>query len=270
MLTLFNIPEQCALKINVPLSKFMSPDSDIGQSVESIQWCASVKPEFTGITAVNSDIIRYDELQIFLINLVNTDFLFEVARKIYKKVKYPCLLILKYQDKFLVSTCQFDAGKVDRDNNLLHAVNFSHWIHADLLSPGASRMICEINESLNEKSDLYHIYLKMTYAIQNFRLGGTTKAHVDRLLYDIRGRTSATKRDAIMKYCTPYKKHAPLDASRATKYDKAKRTADYTYSYDYEDIWYCLMCCKETQEVIKKRKYRDIEDLVYSIDSKNW
>lgn len=91
-------------------------------------------------------IIRYDELQIFLINLVNTDFLFEVARKIYKKVKYPCLLILKYQDKFLVSTCQFDAGKVDRDNNLLHAVNFSHWIHADLLSPGASRMICEINE----------------------------------------------------------------------------------------------------------------------------
>ena len=43
-------------------------------------------------------------------------------------------------------------------------------------------MICEINESLNEKSDLYHIYLKTTYAIQNFRLGGTKKAHVDRLL----------------------------------------------------------------------------------------
>ena len=270
MLTLFKIPEQCALKINVFISKFLNPDSDVGQSVESIQWRASIKPEFTGITAVNNNTLRYDELQIVLITLVNTDFLFEVTRKIYKEIKYPCLLILNYQNKFLVSTCQFNAGKVDKDNNLLHAVNFSHWIHADLLSPGADRMICEINEAINEKSDLCHIYTKMTHAIQNFRLGGTTKAHVDRLLYDMCGRISAAKRDAIMKYCTPYKKHAPLDASRATKYNKAKRTSAYTYSYDYEDIWYCLMCCEETQEVIRKRKYRDIEDLIYSIDSKSW
>lgn len=268
MLSFFNIPKQCALNLNIPLEKFFVGAPSIRSSVIAVHWRASIKPMLTGTAAVNRGNIRYEEIQILSVELKDSDNLFAILHGIYKQIKYPCLVDVQYKDKFLISTCQFRAGKVDRDDNIIYCINCSHWIHPDLLSSGAVQMIDEINRALAQQGDLRSIYTEMVHAVQRFRLNGTTKAHIDRLLFDMIGKTSPTKRDEIMKYCTPYRKHAPINSSRAAKYDKAKRRSTFSYAYDYEDIWYCLLKFEQTKKVVLGRRYRDIQELVFQIDTK--
>ena len=203
---------------------------------------------------------------MFYLDLENTDYLYGIAHQIFKKVKYPCLLVMCYQNKFLCSCCRIAAGKIDYDNNILGRICFSHWIHPDLLTDKSQNMLSEINQALNLKSNLYDIYIKMAHAIESFKLSGISRAHVDRLLQDMLGKTPASKRDEIMQYCTPYKKFVPRNGTQAAKFEKEKN--HYEFRYDSEDIWYCLLKNEKTRKVISGRRYRDIEDLIISIDTK--
>ena len=268
MLELFNIPKQCILNKNIPLERFFDADQHSGAAVASIQWCASLKPVLTGTEAVNENKFRYEEIEVICVELKDKNHLFDVVNGICKKIKYPCLLDIKYGDKFLIDTCQFEAGKLDRNSNVHRYTYCSHWIHPDLLSPGAVQTIDVINKALNMQGNLYEIYTQMVHAVQNFRLGGTTKAHISRLLYDMLGKTSPKKQEEIMKYCTPFKKYAYANNSKASRYNRNARLNMYTYSYDYEDIWYCLLKYEPTKRVVLGRDYRDIQELVSRIDSK--
>lgn len=268
MLSFFNIPKQFALNLNIPLEKFFDGNPSIRSSVIAVHWRASIKPILNGASAVNSGKIRYEEIQILSVELKDSDNLFAILHGIYQKIKYPCLVEVQYKDKFLISTCQFRAGEIDRDNNIIVCINCSHWIHPDLLSTGALQMIDEINSIFGQQGDLLAIYTKMDQAVQRFKLSGITRAHIDRLLYDMLGKTSPKKRDEIMKYCTPYRKYTPINNSRAAKYDKTKRQSAFSYAYDCEDIWYCFLKYEQTKKVVLGRRYKDIQDLLFQIDIK--
>lgn len=267
MIELFDIPQNCICNITIPTQKFFG-DSELVDLVEGIQWYASLKPSLINAQPVKNSDIRYEEIQILCLKLTDTNNLYEIVRTIFKQVKYPCLLLIEYENKFLCGCCRFNAGKIDYDNNILKQIVFSHWIHPDFLSANAGKTIENINHALNKRTDLYDIYTEITHSIQNFSLNGITKAHVERLLKDLLGPCSAKKRDTILAYCTPYKKYAPTDTSKSAKYDRNKRTSNYTYRYDIEDIWYCLKQYEPTNAVVVGRRYKDIEDLIYSIDSK--
>ena len=273
MLKLLSVPENCICNISIPLEKVVS--GSLTEDIQSILWYASLKPELIKVSAVKDDSKRYEEIQIIKVALNSADTIYDIAHRIYKSIKYPCVLIFNYNNKYMCGACQFTAGKIDYSKNILGSIRFSHWLYPESLSLGAQKMIDAINLSLNLKSDLFDIYIGITNSIENFALSGITKAHVDRLLKDMLGSVSAKKRDEIMKYCTPYQKHFVTDSSIAAKYDKSRRTSNYVYSYDHEDIWYCLMQYEPTRKVIINRRYRDIEDLIYTIDTKleeytNW
>ena len=128
-----------------------------------MKWYATIKPYLVETEAIVNEIIRYEEIQVFYLDLENTDYLYGIAHQIFKKVKYPCLLVMCYQNKFLCSCCRIAAGKIDYDNNILGRICFSHWIHPDLLTDKYQNMLSEINQALNLKSNLYDIYIKMAH-----------------------------------------------------------------------------------------------------------
>lgn len=270
MLTIINIPDECRLNKVIPIDKFFSDTNpEISSSVESIQWIASLKPSILGIQSIKNETIRYEEIQILDLVLNGTEYLYDIARSIYKSIKYPCLLIFHYQNKLIFSSCQFKAGRIDYDDNILRTIHFSHWIYPDLLSDSATEFLEIINQSIHTKGDLYEIYTQLSHAIENFSLSGITQNHVELILRDMLGSCSPKRRDTIMKYCSPYKKFTPTDASKASKYDKTKRNPHFfKYSYDLEDVWYCLLNYEPTKKIIAGRRYRDIEDLIFSIDTK--
>lgn len=271
MLNQLRIPEQCVVNREINKKVFFDGDKlNLAKSVKSIIWYASLKPGFINAKPVRTSDIAYEEIQVFQIEITNSEHLFFIANVLYRKVQYPCILIMKLGKKYCVGACPFTVGKKDSDKNILRNRVFSHWIFPDLLSTGASKFFSAINQSIETDDDLQSIYTRIYHAVQMFLLRGTTKVHVDKLLCDLVGvnNCSDSIRKEILQYCTPYKKHMPTDDSVATKFDGSKRTANYFYSYDYEDIWYCLMQYAPTKKIIENRRYRDIEDLIYCIDSK--
>ena len=266
MLSLLDIPEQCQLDKLIPLDKFFAGSASV--PVKSLHWIASLKPGFLDVCAINTESIRYEEIQVFHLELIDTSDLFGIARTICKKTKYPCLLVMHYQNKYVFGCSPFRAGIIEHDNNVLRAIHLSHWIYPEMLSDGANNLIQNINRAISTCHSFDTMYTEITHAIEYFALAGITKAHVDRLLGDMLGKVPAKRRDEIMKYCTPYKKHGYTEKTVAAKYDKSKRSSSYIYRYDCEDIWYCLLNYEPTKRVIATRRYRDINDLIYSVDTK--
>lgn len=271
MLNQLKIPDQCILDRETDKEKFFGGDkSNLAKFVRSIRWCANLKPGFIGAKPVRTSEVVYEEIQVLQVEIIDTEQLFSAASVIYKKTKYPCILIMKFGEKYCIGACPFTVGKINSDKNIMKMQAFSHWIYPDLLSPGANKFISAVNQSMEADDNLQSIYTRIYHAVQMFQLKGTTKTHVNKLLYDLLGKSncSESKRNEILKYCTPYKKHMPTDGSLAAKFDSSKRTSSYIYRYDFEDIWYCLMQYTPTRKIIEIRRYRDIEDLVFSIDNK--
>lgn len=262
------IPELYKCQISVPIDKIFDLQSPVSNAVQSIQWYASLKPTLADVEPVKTAEIRYEEIQIFEVTLRDATHLFEIVHTMQKSIKYPCLLCIEHNNKSVLSASPFRPGKRDYDDNVLRSVNLSHWIHADLLSPEAESLLNTVNEALSAADDLYSIYTRITHAIQMFSLGGLTKAHVRRLLRDMVGKLSEPEQDAVLQYCTPYQKHYPMNSSMAAKYNKAQRSSSYVYSFDTEDLWYCFQKYEPTRRVILGRRYRNMQDLIFSIDSK--
>lgn len=260
-----DIPNAYRLQKNIPTDKFDS--AEIIECVDRITWCGNIKPAISGVEESLTDKIRYEEIQLFHCEMRRRDLIYDIGRIIYAKIKYPCIIEFQIGNATTIGVCTFQAGKKDREKNVLHSIIFSHWLHEDILSPQAQKMIDRINDALRKKADMADIYGTARGAVLNWKMGGTSRAHVDRIIYDLVGKGKVSPEE-VRRYCQPFEFHARLQGSN--KYTSQRKAANYTFVHDYEEIWYSLMKCPETKRVIEGRRYRDMDDLLFSIDSKGW
>lgn len=271
MLDLLEIPKECKCDYIVKRERFhFDDDVALSSAVSDIHWVASIKPQLIDVQPVASKSERFEEIQVLTLKVESADRLYDICRPILKAIKYPCLLLMKYKTKYAACASTFAAGKANYSNNAINAVFFSHWIYPDALSTGAIRFLGVLNEALKMRTDIKSIHKAIRDAVQSFALHGTSRAHVQRLIKDLSGGAKIGGFDLVMQYCTPYEYHQPKTNSAKSRYDRDDRYANYTLIHDYEDVWYCFMRNDYLRSVIENRRYRDIEDLVYSIDSKGW
>lgn len=275
MIELLNIPKQCVCNRAIPITKIFSEDQDaLSSSVSSISWQAVLRPDNFHSDAVVTDNLRYEEIQVVQVEIADTEDLFSIARAIYRKIMYPCLLLICYKGenpKYTISACRFSPGKQDYDKNVLHSLVMSHWIHPDCLSNKAKQFIDSLNHALDMNGNLYEIYSALFNAITMFRLGGTSQAHTKRLVDYICGKGSNPKvgeKSKILRFCTPYRFYPSRHESRVNFYSKNFGSMQYSLINDYEDIWYCFMKNDYIRGFLENNRYRDIDDLVYHIDEK--
>lgn len=268
MLNILEIPEKCLYDRVIQKEKFFdSNNEELSGYVGSVLWHAVLRPENTGADKVMTSELRYEEIQIFQIEILKPETLFDIAHVFYKKIKYPCVLIFRYNgecEKYTFSACKFTAGKIDHDENILKRIVMSHWIHPDALSDKGKEFIFALNRALALKTNLYEIYTTIFNEISYFRISGTSRTHVYQLISDMGG----YGKKEILKYCTPYKYYHKTYVPLGENYVQKKRRNTFSYIFDYEDLWYCFMKDEHLRYVIEHRRYRDIEDLVYSIDER--
>lgn len=258
------IPKESICNINIPIDRFFDEEDIYKKDVHSIKWYASLKPELIGAVSSRNETVRYEEIQIFIIEINSMTDIYALVKPIYKGIKYPCLLLLhdKDKDKFCLSACSFSPGKKEYNDNILHSMRFSHWIHTDFISPKANECLEHINEIIYAKGDLERMYTNICNAITNFTLSGITKQAVSNVYVYLNGKIDKTERELLEKYCSPYKKYLRTDNSKKSKYNKNCRKDQFIYRYDLEDVWYCLCKSERVSKVIEKRKIRDIEELL--------
>ncbi len=275
MIELINIPKQCICNRDIPIAKIFSEDQEqLSSAVSSVKWYAVLRPSNFHSEKVVTDSLRYEEIQIIQVDIKDTDLLFDVARVIYRRIKYPCLLIICYNGactKYVVSACQFSPGKIDYDRNILHSIVMSHWIHPDCLSYKAKLFIDSLNQALEKEGNLYEIYSALYQTITLFKLSGTSKAHTKSLIDYLCGRGENPKvggKGKILRFCTPHRFYPSRKEFLANYYPKNNGNQSYSLIYDYEDIWYCFLKNDYIRSYIEKNGYRDIDYFVYRIDEK--
>lgn len=275
MIELLNIPKQCICNRIIPIEKIFSKDQEaLSSAVNSVSWYAVFRPSNFHSEKVVTDNLRYEEIQIIQVDITNTDLLFDIAHVIYKKIMYPCLLIICYKGectKYTVSACRFSPGKNDFDRNVLHSLVMSHWIHPDCLSCKAGQFIESLNQALEMNGNLYEIYSALFQTITFFKLGGTSQAHAKRLIDCICGKGENPKvgaKSKILRFCTPHRFYPSKHESFAKYYSSNIDSKTYSLINDYEDIWYCFLQNDYIRSYLEKNHYQDIDDLVYHIDEK--
>ncbi len=275
MIELINIPKQCICNRVIPIAKIFSKDQEqLSSAVNAVSWYAVIRPSNFNSEKVVTNSLRYEEIQIIQVDIKNADLLFDVARVIYRRIKYPCILIIGYNGvctKYVVSACRFSPGKNDYDVNVLQSLVMSHWVHPDCLSDNAKQFIDSLNEALEKNGNLYEIYSALYQAITMFKLSGTSKTHTKSLIDYICGKWENPKvgdKDKILRFCTPYRFNRLRHRSRTNYYSRNNGNQPYSLIYDYEDIWYCFLQNDYIRNYLEKNRYRDIGYLVYCIDDK--
>lgn len=264
---LLKVPKECALNKEIPVEKFVQNENQKAtELIESIIWSGAIKPEISNVEKTVTEKIRYEEIQLFQIRIRNKNNIYEIGKCIFSCIKYPCVIEFLTQEAVIIGVCRFNAGKIDYGKNVNMHMHFSHVFRKDILSEKAQRTIQTINDTLVTQNSIGEMYDRICNAITDYPLSGTSQSHVRRLVKDLLGNETRSIWKIIHQYCEPYEYHTMVYGDKFN----GKKSNIYSLIYDYEEIWYCFMKCSETKKVIEYRRYRDIEDLIYSIDSKEW
>ena len=259
-----SVSDKCIVDHEVPVSKFVEKkeSKEDVSAIKGIVWYASIKPGVSAVKASISENIRYEEIQFLEVTLTKRECLYDVAKSVFSQIRYPCIIEFYIGDVVCIGCCPFSPGKKDYTENVKKSIIFSHFLHRDLLSPQAKNMIDRINCILKEEGQyIVDMYSGICGALLDYKLGGTSRAHVDRLIVDMIGKTSSARKAEIRQYCIPYEFHQTIDGSG--KYGNRRTYSNYTLVHDYEEIWYSFMKDPQISSIIKKRRYRDIEDLIF-------
>lgn len=271
MIDLFDIPEACRFEYSISVDKFNADNKDVFyNSVTDIKWAANINPQILGIDNTGNDLDVFKEMQVLCVSINNSHAVYPVARVILQSIKYPCILLIRYQDKFAICSGRITPYKRDFEKNSLKKIYISHWIHTDLVSAKADECIQKINCAFCIRSSIHDMYCRVRDAIESFELGGLSKSCSYEIIESLIGSCNDKEKQEILQYCTPYQYHSPSDDSIGAKYDMSKRSAQYTWIHDEEDLWYCFMRNNKTRSVIKGRRYESMEELLFRLGYDRW
>ena len=269
MMDFLNIPEKCRFSTPkiIKIDHISKGQESQCQTISSIEWLGTISPVSANVTSYTDEYQSYNEIQILHICVSDTNDLYHAVKAIYRAILYPTLLVVQYKDKYLLSACAYQIGKMDSDKNILRNPAFSHWIHNDFKSDEAKLFIQKVNLQLNADGSLREIYFGILHAIQMLPLGGIgNRQYLIRIVKWLIGSCSSDFFEAAFQTCTPYKKYAPQNTSKKSKYAADHQGQAYTYSYDTEDVWYSLMMEETTKRAIQGRRYSNLEEIIYRMD----
>ena len=206
---LLSLPEEWQKNTFIPIEKvFDEGNIDLFYEVISIQWYGCVKPKVAEVTATITERTRYEEIHLFEIELQSRRYLYEIAKVFSTKIKYPCVVEYRIGGANVIGICAFNAGKFDFSENVNKRIRFTHFLRPECLSGLAQKQVNTINEALIQNGNIAEIYTIISNAVLNYSLGGTTRAHVDRLIVDMLGKATTKQKEDIRQYCIPFEYHA--------------------------------------------------------------
>lgn len=256
------VPQESIVNRDIPLDKFPIANSSLKNNISEVKLLATIKPEFIGASPSANDKVRYEEIQIISLVINDPDGFINDIKPIFKEIRYPILMLCRYNNKFRFVTCAFKPGKIDYAENILSKMDFSSWVYPDEVSDRADRCIKQISESWG-LSTLEEVYRNIRIAVNGFYPYNLTRDHT----YAVLKAAGLEEPDyeSVLKYCTVYKKHSHLSAYN--KYD-SRKTKSFVYRYDIEDIWYGMLKDEKASRIIQNKRYRNVEDFLLIMDEK--
>ena len=253
----------------IPIDKMLDADTAKQYSVSKIVWKMSLKPGIRDVATYNDGHIRVEEIEVFEVEiqaLSDEGRYLQLLKNIHSKVMYPCVVLLKYKNKYKIIAWKTIDSVASVNKELLKTPFVSSWIYEPPASEKTAKCSKAVEDILcNGTGDLKNLYDQICSAIsfcQPEYIG--SRAHLIRLIVDLGG----AEDDPILSRIDYIKQHDILNPQE--KYKKNRYSQSFKYSYEYEDIWYALMNDDRLKQAIINRRYEDMNELVFKIDMKYW
>ena len=260
---LIEINQEFSFDKEIPLLNVFGDKAEEYSSVLSVNWQGSLIPGRANVTPVVTENKRYEEIQLIQIRIVDRSSIFSIAKTAFRTIAYPCVVEFVNNDAVIIGVSNFECGAKDKDRNVNVRLVLSHWIRKDFMSVEAQSMIQKINEAIKEGGSIDVVLMNIRHAIINYKLSGTSKSHVERIIEYLVGSNSADIEKKIANICVPYKYYPPNFSKNRYKKKTGK---GYRLIHDYEELWYCFMTCETTHRAIEKQRYSNIEELIARAD----
>lgn len=251
----------------LPIERFFDRDTIAQYQIAEVVFLLAVKPVPGKIEQSVFGRIRMEEI---IVVSVRMDALPErtsygkLLAQIHKKIKYPCVVFFRYENKYKISAWKFFEGVYQTECNILKSAYVSSWIREPPSSEETRKCIQEVTRLLLEgEGSIEDIYNRICQAILYCQPKFvTSKKHMESLLYDLSGK----KHDPFLEKIDTTKHHPVFNPQ--DKHRKKTYSMGYTYYYEYEDVWHALMSDDTFRRIITGRRYENMEQLVYYIDNK--
>ncbi|MBR0425410.1 MAG: DUF4391 domain-containing protein [Clostridia bacterium] len=260
------IDEKYSFSKEIPLEKIYT-DGSKSFPASKIVWEGTIKPALTSMEKTVTESLRYEEIQVFHVDVSQRDCIYDAAKGLFHAVKYPCVVEIQAGDATVIGADTFQESAMKYGQNAHVRIAFSHWLRADCLSKPASTMINTINDALNcAQGTIGDAVEKTVNAISLYALGGITSSHINKLIEQMLvSKNRAQARKIIDEICVPYY-YAPW----YNLYEKYQRRSSYhkIRVYDIEEVWYCFMKYEPMKQSIQNRRYEDMDDMIQRLEER--
>ena len=130
-----NIPQECFVgkkifkKLFYENYKFKSSEKKFfTDDIDEIHWLYSVKSETANIPSFISEERDYEEIAYIEVSLINDSKTKKIMEIVHSSIPYPVVLILKYQEKVLLSLTHKKINKADKTKSVIGMTFDTGWI----------------------------------------------------------------------------------------------------------------------------------------------
>ena len=251
----------------IPKEKLVDLGTMAYDQIWDITWIMSIKPGIRNVTSyVNTrQRMRLEEIEVLWITGVmyeSKDFL-AVARSISKKILYPCVLIFGEENRYKFVTWSFLDSVKQPDKTISTSFYESTWIREPFDSDRTKRCAETVfHILLNGEGSIRELFQEICNSILACSpkyLG--SRAHLQKIIYALTGKKSIPHLNSIERTLHHYV------LNPKARYQKNIYSDNYRLFYEYEDVWHAFMNDEQLKNIIEKRRFRDMEDLVYCVDA---
>lgn len=252
---------------SVPLTKVFDSESIELFDIAELIWLMSIKPAVRNVKSYVKDRVRLEEIEVLSLHInsmPDTEGYYRLLKQIHSQIRYPCVVFLEYKNKYKVVAWSFVDSVSSVDHNILRSKYETSWIYDPPCSERTKKCVTQLAAILLDgEGCIKELYEQVCRIIGNcYPQYIGSRQHLSRLAYDLSGK----KNHPVLNSVDCYKKYEVKNPN--AKFEKKEYGSSYKYVYEYEDIWYSFLQDEQLKRVIENRRYRDMEDLVFSIDLK--
>lgn len=252
---------------SVPLAKVFDSESIEHFGVDRCIWLLSIKPAVRNVESYVKDRVRLEEIEVLSLHInskPDTEGYYRLLKQIHSQIRYPCVVFLEYKNKYKVVAWSFVDSVSSSDHNILRSKYETSWIYDPPSSEKTQKCVSELSTLLLDgEGCIKELYEQICRTIGNcYPQYIGSRQHLVRIVYDLCG-----KKNHPVLHGIDCDKRYEVKNSRA-RFEKKVYGSSYKYVYEHEDVWHALMQDEQLKRIIENRRYRDMEDMVFSIDSK--
>lgn len=173
----FELPKGCYVNSRMPKNIFNNnPEFELRKEeksilkdeINSIYFEYSLKPSLLNIPSYEDKDVRYEEIEIFKVNINNENKYVKVCELLQKYIQYPMLIIVEHNNFIKINLAVKKINKIDRNKLMIEEMIYTEWIDKDNLKSKEISFFNSLSISNCNTNNLFTIYKDYINCVKNF------------------------------------------------------------------------------------------------------